>query len=587
MASSTWETIRDRKLDEQRSRIPRKWLIPQDKLPSDAVLNVMDLPGTCGILSPRELHITEDYDARKLAAAIRNSRFTAVEVTTAFCKVSLSTSSSPSPFPAIDTSNQRAAISNQLTHTLTEPLFLPALRRAAYLDAHLARTSTPLGPLHGLPISVKDTFNIAGVDSMVGISALAFHHASNNAPLVDTLLAAGAVIHCKTNIPQTMLAMDSVNNIFGRTLNPMNRRDWTAGGSSGGEAALVKMRGCVMGVGTDVGGSVRVPATCNGVVGLKPGKGRISAKGLVTGQEEGSGKVGLEAVVGPIARSLDDISLFMEVVEKGRMWEVDPEVRAEEGWWTSSSPESSSIERKFQDGKLRVGIIYDDGNTTPLPPVRNMLRQLADKSRHRRIEIIPIDPVTSGFSKCQSLANKFFSAKGTAHLLSLIESTGEPLIPWLAPRMKRKDPISLSEFRHLMAQKAELETRMLAMWQELNLDFIICPVAPHPVPPPDGWNAIGYTSSFVLLDYPAGVVQMSVVAEGDLEGEVEGPVRGDWDRVNRELWDEGLKKGYLGSPLAVQVVGPRGRERTCWEGMRVVEEVMRVGETGRGREARL
>lgn len=380
-----------------------------------------------------------------------------------------------------------------------------------------------------------------------------------------------------------MLAMDSVNNIFGRVLNPMNRKQWTAGGSSGGEAALVKMRGAVMGVGTDVGGSIRVPAAVNGILGLKPGKGRISAKGLVTGQEEESGKIALEAVVGPIARDLDDIALFMEVIEQGKMWESDPDVRAEEGWW--SGPDSHSVERKFHDRRLRVGIIHDDGNTIPLPPVRNMLHELSQKLRNRGIETIPIGPHTSGFSKCQSLANKFFAAKGPARLLSLIESTKEPLIPSLATRLKPKTPASLDHFRGLLVQKNEIETQVLALWKKLDIDLIICPVAPHPVPPPDRWNAIGYTSSFVLLDYPAGVVQVGVVGEEDLDGEVEGEVRGVWDRVNRALWDEGLRRSYVGSPAAVQVVAPRGRDRRCWEGMRVLEEV--VGAKGRGRGVRL
>ena len=116
-----------------------------------------------------------------------------------------------------------------------------------------------------------------------------------------------------------MLALDSVNNIFGRTLNPQNRKHWTAGGSSGGEAALVAMKGCVMGVGTDVGGSVRIPAFVNGVVGLKPSKGRVSAKGVTTGQKDASGMVGLEACAGPIARDVDDLGLFMEAVEKVSM----------------------------------------------------------------------------------------------------------------------------------------------------------------------------------------------------------------------------------------------------------------------------
>ena len=94
---------------------------------------------------------------------------------------------------------------------------------------------------------MKDSFDVAGYDSSVGIAALCFKPATGNAPLVELLLKQGAVVHVKTNVPQTLLALDSVNNVFGRVRNPANRNGWTAGGSSGGEGALVRLGGCVMG----------------------------------------------------------------------------------------------------------------------------------------------------------------------------------------------------------------------------------------------------------------------------------------------------------------------------------------------------
>jgi Asp-tRNA(Asn)/Glu-tRNA(Gln) amidotransferase A subunit family amidase len=142
---------------------------------------------------------------------------------------------------------------------LTEPLFSRALQRARDLDEHRQRTGTPVGPLHGLPVSVKDTFCVEGVDSSIGLSALAFKPASANAALVDLLQSLGAVVIAKTNIPQTLGTLDSCNHLFGRTLNPLNRQ-WTAGGSTGGEGVLVAMHGSMVGFGTDIGGSIRVPA---------------------------------------------------------------------------------------------------------------------------------------------------------------------------------------------------------------------------------------------------------------------------------------------------------------------------------------
>ncbi|KAI4261759.1 MAG: hypothetical protein L6R42_003042, partial [Xanthoria sp. 1 TBL-2021] len=174
-----------------------------------------------------------------------------------------------------------------------------------------------------------------------------------------------------------------------------------------------------------------------------------------------------------------------------------------------------------------------------------------------------------------SLSNKFFSAEGSAHLLSLINSTSEPLIPWLSTRLRQKTPATLDRFRALSAQRNELSTQLLrSIWIDNDIDILICPVAPHPVPPPDAWNAVGYTSAFVLLNWPAGVVQVGRVRGEDLRGEMQEEVKGEWDRVNRGLWDAGVREGYLGSAMAVQVVGPPGRERRCWEGMRVLERVV-------------
>ena len=158
---------------------------------------------------------------------------------------------------------KRAAIAHQLTNCLTEIFFDDALVRAKFLDEEYARTSKMLGPLHGVSISLKDTFKVRGYDASIGIASLAENPAQENSLLVDVLLQQGAVLYCKTNVPQMLIALDSDNNVFGRVLNLRNRHV-TAGGSGGGEGALIALRGSVLGVGTDIGGSIRIPAMCNG-----------------------------------------------------------------------------------------------------------------------------------------------------------------------------------------------------------------------------------------------------------------------------------------------------------------------------------
>ena len=400
------------------------------------------------------------------------------------------------------------------------------MQRAEFLDSHLSSTGQLLGPLHGLPISLKDSFNIRGVDSSIGIALLAYKPAQSNASLVDLLLDAGAVLHCKTNVPQTLQALDSVNNLFGRTLNPI-RRDVTAGGSSGGEGVLVAMGGSVLGVGTDIGGSIRIPAMCNGVYGFKPSTGRVPYGGQESGQAIGTGKEGLESCAGPIARSLKDCGFFLDVVERANAWERDPGVLPGR-WWNEGVNHGTE--------KPLIGVVWRDGLIEPLPPVMKILKEVVDKVRKSGVEVVEID--APRFKDCQGLANAFFGVEGGNHVLDLLEKGGEPLIPWLESRLRRKKPKTLEELRALHARKMELETDFLKIWKDSRgrkIDAFICPVAPHPVPPIDRWNGVSYTSSFVLLDYPAGTIPVRMLVKEDLHGEMSGSSLSSWDNINRGL----------------------------------------------------
>ncbi|KAG9779651.1 general amidase-like protein, partial [Aureobasidium melanogenum] len=296
-----WQSIARRKQQEQLNSIPKDWILKTR--PAANRNNVLAIPRECGLLSAREIELTERYDATALVQELAAKRLKSVDVVTAFCK--------------------RAAIAQQLTSCLTEIMFDEAIARAKQLDDHLARTGKPMGPLHGLPISVKDSFKIIGKDASIGYASLCFKPAESNSALVEMLLQAGAVIHCKTNVPLTLQALDSHNNVFGRVLNPANL-NLTAGGSSGGEGALIAMRGSVLGAATDVGGSIRIPAMCNGLVGVKPSHGRIPYAGQESGGIPGTETLGIRAVAGPIAHSVRDCELFFKVIGDLEPWTFDP-----------------------------------------------------------------------------------------------------------------------------------------------------------------------------------------------------------------------------------------------------------------------
>ncbi|KAI9721777.1 MAG: hypothetical protein M1812_002112 [Candelaria pacifica] len=545
--AAPWQSIAARKQEERNSRIPRAWHLPV--MPSEDKLNVLDVPRTCGLLDAKELEITESFDATSLAQAIAGGKFKSVDVVRAFCK--------------------RAAIAQQVTNCLTEIFFPEALARAEQLDAHLARTGSTVGPLHGVPISLKDSFKLSGYDTSIGIAALAFAPSTETALLVQILLHAGAVLYVKTNVPQTLMSLDSDNNVFGRTLNPYNRL-LTAGGSSGGEGALIAMKGSILGVGTDVGGSIRIPAMCNALFGFKPSAQRIPYAGVEGGRKPGTRALELPASAGPLARSLRDVELFMKVMADGRPWETDPSLVP--GEWADLNNESKREERPL------IGVVRTDGLIEPLPPVQKIINEVVEALKSEGVEVIELD--VQLFKKCQSLANDFFGIGGGNEMFDLLEKTGEPLVTWLKPRLRRKEPKTMQEVKDLHARRTGLETEFLKVWKDRKgrqIDAFICPVAPHPVPPIDRWNSVSYTSSFVLLDYPAGTVPVRLLREDDLGGELKGEPLSGWDSVNRELWTgKSINRNvYLGSPLSIQVVAPKLQERRLYQAMDWVNNAIR------------
>lgn len=147
--------------------------------------------------------------------------------------------------------------------------FENAIRRAVELDKYLAQNGTLLGPLHGIPTTLKDQFNLAGFDTTLGYVGKAFQPATNDATLVKMLQSLGAIIMAKSNLPQSIMWCETENPLWGLTVNPQDPK-YTPGGSTGGEAVLIARGASVLGFGTDIGGSIRIPAHMMGIYGFKP-----------------------------------------------------------------------------------------------------------------------------------------------------------------------------------------------------------------------------------------------------------------------------------------------------------------------------
>src|SRR6202522_2915 len=211
--------------------------------------------------------------------------------------------------------------------------------------------SNSIGPLHGVPVSIKNSIDVADLPCECGSILRKGNVPPEDAPLVKRLRAAGAVILGNTNVPEFLMAYETDNVLYGRTNNPWDLSR-TPGGSSGGEAAAIASGCAAGGVGSDGGGSIRIPAHYTGICGLKPTPGRIPSTGHFPGSAGPFAQLG---VVGPMARTIRDVQKLFEV-----MAGADPR-----------DPASAPVAlREWSDGeirKLRVGYFEDDG-VTPVTP---------------------------------------------------------------------------------------------------------------------------------------------------------------------------------------------------------------------------
>jgi amidase len=176
----SWQDIAKAKRAALLDSIPKEWRISTDLMPPESQLDVTGFPKESGFFTKDELKYTS-AKIPELLQQIHNGQWKAADVAQAFSK--------------------RAAVCHQLTNCLSETLFPEALERAKALDEHLEKTGKPVGPLHGLPISLKDNFNITGKDSTIGFVAWVDQPATYNTVLVDLLVKAGAVLYVKTNVP--------------------------------------------------------------------------------------------------------------------------------------------------------------------------------------------------------------------------------------------------------------------------------------------------------------------------------------------------------------------------------------------------
>ena len=452
------------------------------------------------------------------------------------------------------------------------PLFEEARARAAALD----RTPHPVGPLHGVPVTVKDQFDVAGAPTMVGLEHRRTHRATDDDPLVARLKAAGAIVVAKTAVPQLLSMHETTSPVHGDTYNPWDRTR-TPGGSSGGEAALLAAGATPLGLGADFGGSIRVPCHFSGVCGLKPTSGRLPVGGL---PELFAAQDAWLPAAGPMARTVRDLALAMRVMVQPAAGEWDAQVQPVP--WQEPGTVSG----------LRIGVVEDIGAIGASPAIRRAVGEAAAALEARGAELVPVH---LPFDEALSLMLTIFSADGAAAMrraaggdrlhASLRTISSMARRPrWirgvLASTMRLLGQRHTATLLRVMGRSTvddlwEAERRLQAMRKGAfdtllggRISAVIAPPFATPAPQIGNTAAMIHHAApavlFNLLELPAGVLPVTTVRSGEESSRTRSV-----DQAIRSA--QQVEKGSAGLPVGVQVAAGRFREDVVLSVMGAIE----------------
>ncbi|KAF8639100.1 hypothetical protein AX17_001743 [Amanita inopinata Kibby_2008] len=487
----------------------------------------------------------------------------------------------------------RATLAQETTNCITEVMFASARKQALILDEEFASSGKLRGPLHGVPISFKDQYDFAGVDTSLGFTQWTNNPAKKHASLVEQFIAAGAVLFAKTNVPQTMFAFECCNPLFGRTTNPYNKA-YTCGGSSGGEGALLGMDGAAVGIGSDIGGSLRIPASYCGIYSLKPSPGRFSFEGA---QGPARGFEGIKTVAGPMGRAIEDLELICRTAfgVQGKDHDVFP----------------VPFREVQLSKKLRFGYYTSDGFVKASPACQRAVLETVEALRSQGHECIEVEipDATRAFEIFVGLTSSDGYRTMLSHLgpdpkeKALFLVTLGPALPsfvrsfasWIIDSMLGDKIFArviraacvkpMGEYMKLVAARDDYSKMIYEqIWDKHELDGVISPVQAMPQLPHGGCdNFIALAASTIfynIADSAVGVVPVTRVdAEKDKVTEEwhKGPGHGS------SLLETGLfgAKNPLydavamnGMPVGVQIAARKWEEEKALAMMRVVDEAL-------------
>jgi fatty acid amide hydrolase len=451
-----------------------------------------------------------------------------------------------------------------------------AMADAAAADERRARGQAR-GPLDGVPVTLKECFDVGGHDTTLGLPSWVGRRASQDSAMVTLLREAGAVVLGRTNLSQTMLYAEARNPVFGQTSNPWSLAH-SPGGSSGGEGAAIAAGMSPLGVGTDIGGSIRTPAHFCGVAGLKPTLDRLPMRGFRT---VNAGQEAVRAMGGPLARNVADLLLFFRSLDMRRASQLDPRVPPL-AW--------EDADRAALAG-LCVGTYVSDGVLAASAAIGRAVGRAAEALRSRGCEIRPfrpdfrgllgaylgtlsadggaeiraalaggeVDPSLEGLRRLTLLpahvrraASSAARVVGQESLALLLDGVGAKSVNELWQTTER-----------LRNDRAELLDKM----DREGIDALVCPAYATPAFPHGGSKgfvlASSYSMAFNAMQFPAGTVPVTRVRDGET-----ARVRGR-DRLVVQAAEVDARS--VGLPVGVQVVGRPWRDSVVLALMGAIE----------------
>ncbi|XP_013421117.1 fatty-acid amide hydrolase 1-like [Lingula anatina] len=501
-------------------------------------------------------------------------------------------------------------------------------------DAALAldESEEPKGMLHGVPVSLKDYFTVKGYDTTHGMARYVDSPWAEDCVVVKVLRYQGAIPFMKTNIPQTNLHFDCSNPIFGRTLNPWSKQR-TPGGSSGGEAAAIAAGSSIVGMGSDIGGSIRIPAHFCGICGIKPTVGRIryscnricqrvlylSRHFILTMLLKWClirmfvfKLFTVAASMGPMGRDVDSVATMMKALLVPLMFELDP----------MTPPLTFNTEEYESNRPLKIGFYLEDDWSVPIPACNRAVELAVAALKSQGHEVVPCSPTRAqemyldyymrfcmadgGQKLLKSLEDEPIfdpTIKGQVSVLKLPKILRTTLAILLKPMasayyisltlfilvnylklvfinftpLLSRMILCLNGFRSIkdMNEKKcdiqEWQLKILQDWERLGLDAVVCPVAPC-VAVLNGYPAKCLGALSYTAYYNLADFPAGVVPVTTVTAEDDQNLKSYYN--HDVLWMKNMKMGCvdaIGLPVGVQCVTKPWHEELCLRVMRDVE----------------